>query len=106
LGTGSLARVSKFALTGTPQVVVTGMNGVQPFAINAGNIYWAEATTGLLKKASTFGGTNTVLAKDVVNPSNVVVDSVDNNVYWLQKASFNTLLSGWDQSGKIMSHAK
>jgi hypothetical protein len=117
-GAGTLSRL---AISGvSSEVVVSAMNGAQPFVIDSDYVYWGERSSGLpsassvsvasapvkgtVKRAPIAGGANIVIANDVLNPGGIAVDAT--NVYWLERSTFSSTLNGWNQDGKIMSHAK
>jgi sugar lactone lactonase YvrE len=77
--TGSIARLSKAAITGTPVVLATAQNKPRGLAVDGTSVYWSNAgaggTTGSVMKCNRTDGTGlTALASALMNPRELTID--------------------------------
>ena len=77
--TGSIARLSKAAITAAPVVLATAQNKPRGLAVDATSVYWSNAGTGgttgsVMKCARTDGAGLTALVSGLMNPRELAID--------------------------------
>jgi len=67
-------------LTVSTGILASGLDSPKGIVVDSTNVYWAEATTGTIKRVARGGGTVATLANGLSYPWGIAVDST--NVYW------------------------